>query len=520
MSAPRTIALLIFQLSALTLFGPVAIRSDEGLNLEDDNLPEIAIIGGGIGGTTTAYYLRKLFGNKASIDLFEAKQIGGRVSTVVVNGREYESGASIIHPRNQYMVNFTKLFGLRKREGHSEKLAIYDGKKFVFTGSKFNIATMAKMFWRYGMDVYNINSWVENILDKFERVYHHLEDGIAFSTVEGLLESMDASFVDLTKKTIREVLKEDGFSDLFIDELVTAGMRVNYAQGAEVHGFVGSVSLAGALPGLFSVHGGNRLVPERVLQASQVNYLPAEVTKVSLVRDHNNNVRYDLSFQHSDLPHGAEPMSVTKQYDVVVIAAPLHKRVSDIAFSGFPKPIRYAQEEFHRTVANFALGSANISHFGNYGMGDFPTAILCNNLDLFFNSFAQNTPVDFSSERDSMESEKGSVWKVFSSTPLSEEELSQLYEVHSKTSVVDWLAYPEYTPTETLPSFVLYDQLYYVNAIEMAASAMEMSAIGGRNIAQLAFNHWHGLFDKIDEIKDAPSHETPTSDKDEKKTEL
>lgn len=71
------------------------------------------------------------------------------------------------------------------------------------------------------------------------RVYHHLEDGIAFSTVEGLLESMDAGFVDLTKKTIREVLKEDGFSDLFIDELVTAGMRVNYGQGADVHGFVG-----------------------------------------------------------------------------------------------------------------------------------------------------------------------------------------------------------------------------------------------------------------------------------------
>lgn len=261
-------------------------------------------------------------------------------------------------------------------------------------------------------------------------------------------------------------------------------------------------------------------MPEKVLQASQVNYLPAEVAKVVLVRDHNNNVRYDLTFQHSDLPHGSEPMSVTKQYDVVIVAAPLHKRASDIAFSGFPKPIRYAQEEFHRTVANFALGSPNISHFGSYGIGDFPTAILCKNLDLFFNSFAQHTPVDFNSERDSIESDQGSVWKVFSSYPLSEEELSLLYEGYRDAKAVDWLAYPQYKPTETLPSFVLYDQLYYVNAIEMAASAMEMSAIGGRNIAQLAYNHWHGLFDKIDEIKDTPSNETPPSEKDEQKTEL
>lgn len=32
--------------------------------------------------------------------------------------------------------------------------------------------------------------------------------------------------------------------------------------------------------------------------------------------------------------------------------------------------------------------------------------------------------------------------------------------------------------------------MYHVNAIEWAASAMEMSAIGGRNVAILAFNDY------------------------------
>lgn len=67
------------------------------------------------------------------------------------------------------------LAGLRKHEGHSEKLAIYNGKEFVFTGSKFSVATIAKLFWRYGMDVYNINSWVENMLDKFDRSVVHVK---------------------------------------------------------------------------------------------------------------------------------------------------------------------------------------------------------------------------------------------------------------------------------------------------------------------------------------------------------
>ena len=43
-----------------------------------------------------------------------------------------------------------------------------------------------------------------------------------------------------------------------------------------------------------------------------------------------------------------------------------------------------------------------------------------------------------------------------------------------------------------LGSFVLSPGLYYTSSIEWAASAMEMSAIGGRNAANLAFGHWQG----------------------------
>ncbi len=41
--------------------------------------------------------------------------------------------------------------------------------------------------------------------------------------------------------------------------------------------------------------------------------------------------------------------------------------------------------------------------------------------------------------------------------------------------------------------FRLHDGLYYANAVEWAASAMEMAVIGGRNCANAAFAHWARL---------------------------
>ena len=52
-----------------------------------------------------------MYGEDASIDLFEKKAIGGRLATVVIGDNEYEAGGSLIHPKNLYMVNFTKILG-------------------------------------------------------------------------------------------------------------------------------------------------------------------------------------------------------------------------------------------------------------------------------------------------------------------------------------------------------------------------------------------------------------------------
>ena len=69
-------------------------------------------MGGGIGGTSTAYFLRQLFGKNAKIDIFEKKQVGGRLVSTNIGDNEIEAGGTLIHPQNMYMVNFTKLLGI------------------------------------------------------------------------------------------------------------------------------------------------------------------------------------------------------------------------------------------------------------------------------------------------------------------------------------------------------------------------------------------------------------------------
>ena len=81
------------------------------------------------------------------------------------------------------------------------------------------------------------------------------------------------------------------------------------------------------------------------------------------------------------------------------------------------------------------------------------------------------------------------VWKVFSNDPLSAEELGLLFSTINETHVIKWKAYPEYTRHNSVGNFTLHSGLYHINAIEFAASAIEMGIIGARNVALLTASH-------------------------------
>jgi prenylcysteine oxidase/farnesylcysteine lyase len=77
-----------------------------------------AIIGAGMGGTSSAYFLRQQWtsAQQLDIDVYEKHTIGGRAATISMDGRTFESGGSVIHPMNMYMTQFASTFGVCVRD--------------------------------------------------------------------------------------------------------------------------------------------------------------------------------------------------------------------------------------------------------------------------------------------------------------------------------------------------------------------------------------------------------------------
>ena len=251
---------------------------------------------------------------------------------------------------------------------------------------------------------------------------------------------------------------------------------------------IGSVSMAGIQPGLWSVHGGNKRIPEELLLRSKVNLYRSKVTTVTLTSG-APNTQYQVTSQNHD------GSTEEKQYDIVVIAAPLYDDIAGISFQNFPQDIPTYPQHFHTTYATFLKGIPNIETFGLGNVNDFPSALFTTQ-PVFFSSIGRHLPVNYK-EGD----EYNSVFKVFSNEPLAKAQLQDLFSSYNVKSQIEWRAYPEYGSAEyNSPPFELHDQLFYVNGIEVAASCMEMSAIGGRNIALLAFNRWTKNVDNVDSV--------------------
>lgn len=164
-------------------------------------------------------------------------------------------------------------------------------------------------------------------------------------------------------------------------------------------------------------------------------------------------------------------------YDYVIIACPIFiESKHNIRFEGFPVDMSPAVK-YKRTVATLVHGELNHTNFNYESPINCPHNIFSVNKDLFFNSISVLNPVTPDDKYD------GKVFKVFSKEVLSEDQLNYLFLNYKSISVKEWFAYPIYNILQRDLSFTLYNNLFYVNAIEWAASAMEMSALSGVNAA-------------------------------------
>ncbi|CAL8406092.1 unnamed protein product [Arctogadus glacialis] len=496
----KTVSLRTILFLGLCQAGRRTLASDPGLR---EQPKRIAVVGAGIGGTATAYFLRQEFGAGVKIDVFEPENVGGRLATVKMGDQEYETGGSVIHPLNLHMKHFIDNLGISQRENVPSKMAIFDGKELTFEESDWFIVNMLRMLWRYGFNFLRMQMWVEGVLDKFMRIYQYQQFGYSFSTVEQLLHAMGGdSFLTLANQTLEEAMLGEGFSQVFLNNIVAPITRVNYGQSVRVNGFVGAVSLAGADSGLWAVDGGNKMVCSGLLYHSRAELIPARVTSIS-VKVRPSKAGTTTSFYEVNYVGVSGPAH--SLYDIVIVATPLHTGKSDISFPGFSPPIpSHYPGRFHQTVSTLVHGLLNVSYLGTRQKpSDFTVSdVLTTDAEgCFLNSLSSVDPVTIPPGYRRPPASTPSVWKIFSPRPLTEAQLDAVFLSRDPgASETRWLAYPAYRPPHRrTPPFVLHDRLYYLNAVEWAASAMEMSAIAARNAALLAHHRWHALTGKIDQ---------------------
>lgn len=178
----------------------------------------------------------------------------------------------------------------------------------------------------------------------------------------------------------------------------------------------------------------------------------------------------------------------SEEFDFVIFATPLSSSSTrDLRFDNFTKRDQLLNDIFdkyqmHQTVATFVKGTV----LPKYRQLDILSCDISRD-GSFFTSLGRLSSVDGEGKSSSHPpASSGGVYKVFSNHPLKPHDLYSLFDDIDETREVIWQAYPEYRQLkQPLPPFKLRSGAYYLNAIEWAASAIEMSLIGGKNVALL-----------------------------------
>lgn len=224
--------------------------------------------------------------------------------------------------------------------------------------------------------------------------------------------------------------------------------------------------MAGMDGSLWAVKGGNKKVAEKLLEKSKARLINEYVTKIT-----KNKNSYTL-FTSNDK---------NANYDYVVFAAPLAQNQKiPINFTDMSVELNKTGR-YHRTVSTIVVGELKRELFTPLSDNNASFTVISINEDDFYSSISHVEGVN--------ETGKSNVWKIFSQQPLSNDQIDKFFSSTDDIKVVDWLAYPHYETPTKLRSFHIANRLYHINAIEWAASAMEMSCIGAKNVALLIKKH-------------------------------
>lgn len=196
--------------------------------------------GAGSAGASTAYYLTSFQPSCIDLDItvFErSNYVGGRSTTVAAFedlAQTLELGASIFVEVNHNLVSTAKHFGLELKDADADRpkeaenaLGIWDGSRFKFKQqeSSYWWYDLAKLLWQYGLAPIKVQLLMKKTINAFLKLYD--EPLFPFESLTDAVESL--GLLEVTAKTGKAFLTENGVMSDFAKVIVQASTRVNYA---------------------------------------------------------------------------------------------------------------------------------------------------------------------------------------------------------------------------------------------------------------------------------------------------
>lgn len=425
----------------------------------------VAVIGSGIGGSSAAHYLLK--NENVNVDLYERDtRVGGRVYSEKIENTIIDFGASFFIKENKLIFTLVNELQIESKPSPDDRsIGFVSGRKISFQLGSSKFVNIAKVIWRYGLTPIKLNYYLGKELTKFLTIYNHLEQKTVFTGLSEMLKKIELE--GLVSVTIEDYLRELGASDLYIEEFINGFIAGIYNQHKEINGFAGFVNLIGVNYKPLSIVGGNNVVIKKLVEN-------LKITKKSHFNLFLNQTVTELN--KTSTGYILTTVEGTKEYDVVIIACPITK--TQIKLTGLEHFEGKNNEpvNLQRTHVTVVSGKLSNKFFGTEG--ELPTLFLITNKLACFNI------------TDIIVTDDGHV-KIQSDGNLSEVIKHQgLFEPGYKIlKEHQWdFAYPKLIPFKSennLPKFKLQDGLYYINAIEVAASCMELSLISSRNIVNM-----------------------------------
>ncbi|KAI1385691.1 prenylcysteine oxidase [Hypoxylon trugodes] len=499
---------------------------------ETPKVKQVAIIGAGAAGSSTAYHLRKYAAQDGvadvNITIFEkTNHIGGRTLTVDVYDdplNPVELGASIFVEVNYILYNATRDFNLPLTDPGTDEnglLGVWDGENFVYTqdSESWGWWNLAKLFWKYGSAPYYTHRLVQDTVGTFLKLYQ--APYFPFRSLS--TRAFELGLVRVTGLTGQQFLAENKLDGPFAHDIVQASTRVNYASNLQyIHGLGTMVAMAPE--GAVAVAGGNWQIFSKMVADSQahvsLNTTVTAITKESSPGSESKSPKYQIKTKATGST-ADEDETYPVTFDKVVIAAPyqfsgishdddvIAHPVDSIPYvtlhvTLFASPYRFSPEFFGLEPTSkvpisvlTTLGEDEEAKPGSEGAGNagFFSATL---VKVVTNSKTNNTEY---------------VYKIFSPDKVTPEFLSRLLGVQipetftrsdpstegkdtnaNEKTVVDPISwyhptvfhpYPQKFPRVTFQDPILGDGLYYTSGIESFISTMETSALMGMNVARL-----------------------------------